>query len=222
MTAGTVTFVHDQRFPPFVDVQDGRSTGLAVRVLEAAAARAGIVPSYLPLPFDQVKTALAEGHADALFPLAINPERRAEYDFTTPLLVTGGGLFVRAPASPASDPAAFDGRTIVTPGTGPLAGFIQRGFPAVRLQVTTDYDESLALLMAGAADAAALNFHAGARIAARLYPGAVVAPVRLFLELPLAVAVPKGKRADLIVRLDAALAAIRADGTWDRLQTATE
>lgn len=222
MTIRNVTFVHDQRFPPFAEVRDGRSAGLAVRVLEAAAARAGIAPAYLPLPFDQVKAALPEGRAAALFPLAINPERRAEYDFTAPLLITGGALFVKAPAAPASDLAAFDRGTIATPGTGPLTGFIQRSAPGVRLRLTADYDESLALLMAGEVDAAALNVHAGARIASRLYPGAVVAPARLFLELPLAVAVRKGQHADLLAQLDAGIAGIHADGTWDKIIAATE
>ena len=39
----------------------------------------------------------------------------------------------------------------------------------------------------------------------------------MFMELPLAVAVPKGKRADLLVRLNDGIAAIRADGTWQQI-----
>jgi len=36
----------------------------------------------------------------------------------------------------------------------------------------------------------------------------------MFLELPLAVAVPKGKGAALLALLNAGIAAIRSDGTW--------
>jgi ABC-type amino acid transport substrate-binding protein len=39
----------------------------------------------------------------------------------------------------------------------------------------------------------------------------------MFLELPLAVAVPRRKRAKLLVRLNAGIAAIRADGTWQQI-----
>jgi polar amino acid transport system substrate-binding protein len=35
--------------------------------------------------------------------------------------------------------------------------------------------------------------------------------------LPLAVAVRKGQSADVIARLDKGIAAIRADGTWQRI-----
>jgi ABC-type amino acid transport substrate-binding protein len=42
-------------------------------------------------------------------------------------------------------------------------------------------------------------------------------PEKLFLELPLAVAVRKGQSADLIAKLDKGIAAIRADGTWESI-----
>ena len=42
-------------------------------------------------------------------------------------------------------------------------------------------------------------------------------PEKLFLELPLALAVTKGQGADLIAKLDRGIAAIRADGTWQRI-----
>jgi ABC-type amino acid transport substrate-binding protein len=39
----------------------------------------------------------------------------------------------------------------------------------------------------------------------------------MFLKLPLAVAVPKGKHAELLVQLNAGITAIRADGTWQQI-----
>jgi polar amino acid transport system substrate-binding protein len=39
----------------------------------------------------------------------------------------------------------------------------------------------------------------------------------MFLELPVAVAVLKGKNAELVARLNAGLAVIRSDGTWQRI-----
>jgi len=40
---------------------------------------------------------------------------------------------------------------------------------------------------------------------------------QMFMELPLAVAVPKGKRVDLVTRLNVGIAAVRADGAWQRI-----
>ena len=94
---------------------------------------------------------------------------------------------------------------------------IQKTAPTVKLVVTADYEESLARVVGGQADAAALNFYAGSRIAARLYPGQVTEPRNMFNETPLAVGVPKGQGAKLIAQLNAGLAAIRADGTWPQI-----
>jgi ABC-type amino acid transport substrate-binding protein len=92
--------------------------------------------------------------------------------------------------------AALSGKIVVTPRTGPLAAFIEKTAPTVKLVVTKDYEDSLARLVRGDADAAALNNHVGAHMAARLYPGQVVCSPKLLQELPLAVAVTKGRGAE--------------------------
>ena len=83
--------------------------------------------------------------------------------------------------------------------------------------VNADYDQSFAQLLNGEADAAALNFQVGRRLAATLHSGKVTLPEKLFLELPLALAVRKGEKADLIAKLDQGIAAIRADGSWQAI-----
>lgn len=215
--AQTIRVAHDQRFPPFAEVKNGKSEGLAVDILNAAAERAGLTIVYVPLPFAEIQKTLEDGRADAVFPLAINPERRQAFDFTAPLVVTGGALFVRAPEPTPDSLKALAGKTVVTPKTGPLAGFIGKTAPEVKLLVNADYDQSFAQLLSGEADAAALNFQVGRKLATTLHAGKVTLPDRLFLELPLALAVRKGQSADIIAKLDKGIAAIRADGAWQRI-----
>lgn len=215
--AQTVRIAHYEQFPPFAELKDGNSEGLAIEILNAAAQRSGLTIVYVPVPFEQLQRTLDDGRADALAPLGINPERLQTYDFTAPLVVTGGALFVRAPQPSPDGLQALAGKTVVTPKTGPLAGYIQKTAPEVKLVVNADYDQSFAQLLAGEADAAALNFQVGRRLAATLHAGKVTLPDKLFLELPLAVAVRKGERADLLAKLDQGLAAIRADGTWQAI-----
>lgn len=215
-SAEPVRVAHDQRFPPFAEAKDGRSEGLAVDVLRAAATKAGVELVLVPVPFVDVQKTLEDGRADAIFPLAINPERAKLFDFSAPLVVTGGALFVRA-GEATPDFASLTGKTVTTPRTGPLADYVAKRYPDVKLVVTADYDESLKQLVGGQADAAALNFQAGARIARLVVPGKVTEPKTLFWELPLAVAVPKGKGADLVAKLNAGIAAIRADGSWQTI-----
>ncbi len=61
----------------------------------------------------------------------------------------------------------------------------------MKLVVTADYEESLARLVRGEADAAALGYHVGLHISDRLYPDQIIASRHTFMELPLAVAVSK-------------------------------
>jgi len=215
--AETVRFAHQEHFPPFVDSQNGETVGLFVDVLNAAANRAGIEPRFLAVPFPEVQRTLIDGRADAIFPLAITPERRADFDFADVFLTTGGALYVRAPQATPDGLATLSGKILVTPRTGPLAAIIQKLAPEVKLELTANYEESLARLMDGSADAAALNFQVGAALAKRLYPGQVTIPRTIFSEQPLAVAVSKGQRGELLTRLNSGLAAIKADGTWQKI-----
>ena len=214
--AELVHIAHPQVFPPFCEVSNGELVGLAVDILRAAAARVGIEVDFVPVPFEQVQRTLEDGRAQAIFPLTITPERLPLFDFSEPLLITGGALFVRLPNAPPEGLDAFAGKIVVTPRTGPLAAFIRKAAPDVRLVLTENYEESLARLVGGEADAAALN-PAGASIAARLYPGQVTEPRNMFTELPFAVAVSKGRGAEFVGQLNAGLAAIRADGSWEQI-----
>jgi polar amino acid transport system substrate-binding protein len=215
--AETVRFAFQEDFPPFVDVQGGKTTGLFVDVLRAAADRVGIEIQFVPVPFAQVQGTLTDGRADAIFPLSITPERRASFDFTDPFLMTGGALYMRAPQPTPENLAALSGKILVTPRTGPLGAFIQKNAPEVKLQLTADYEESFALLLDGRADAAALSFHVGAALAKRLHPGQITIPRAMFSQLPLTVAVRKGQKSELLTRLNSGLAAIKSDGTWQRI-----
>jgi ABC-type amino acid transport substrate-binding protein len=132
-------------------------------------------------------------------------------------LMSGGGLYVRAPSPTPESIAALAGKILVTPRAGPLADYIRKTAPAVNLVVTRDYEESLARLMSGQADAAALNISAGGRIAAKLYPEQVTLPRIMFYEQPFAVGVPKGQSAKALAQLNAGLAAIRTDGSWQQI-----
>lgn len=208
---------HASFLPPFAEHSAGRSHGLVVEILVAATGRAGMTAELLPVPFEEMVPALLDGRADLAIPVAVTPERRQRLDFSDTLLMTGGALFVRAPAPTPAGLSALTGMSVVTPRPGPLAAFIAKVAPDVRLIQTEDYETSLAMLVRGEADAAALNHQAGAMIASRLHAGAVTLPQTMFLELPFAAATAKGSNADLLAALNSGLAAIRADGSWRRI-----
>src|SRR5262245_6292223 len=88
--ANPMRIAHAQDFAPLAVVKDGESEGLAVDIVRAAAERAGLEVTFVAVPFEQTQITLADGRADAVFPLAITAERRQFFDFTEGLLVTGG------------------------------------------------------------------------------------------------------------------------------------
>jgi ABC-type amino acid transport substrate-binding protein len=188
-----------------------------VDIFSAAMERAACSIELIPVPLEQMELALRDGRAVAVFPMAVTPERQETLDFSDTLLMTGGALYVRAPEPTPASLKALAGKTVVTPRTGPLAAFVRKTAPEVKLVVTEDYESCLARLVASDADAAALNYQAGTMIANRVHAGKITAPGTMFLELPLAAAVIKGRNAELLARLNSGLAAIRADGTWDRI-----
>lgn len=210
--AQTLRVAHAESFPPYAEARGGESHGMAVDLLRAAAAKTGLQIAFVIVPFEQLQRTLEDGRADAIFPTGITPERRKHLDFSAPLLSTGGSLYVRAPAEAPDQLSALEGKTVVTPRTGPLAAYIEKTAPGVKVMRSASYEESLALLVEGKADAAALNSHVGGRIADQLYPGKVNVARRMFLEVPLAVAVAKGTRGDVLERLNQGIAALPAAG----------
>jgi polar amino acid transport system substrate-binding protein len=211
--ADPVRITHNQPFPPLSELKNGKSEGLLIDVLQAASARVGLELEFVAAPLDQMEQTLKDGRADA-FLTAMTPERLESYDFSAPVLATGGALFVRAPSPTPENLLAMSGKVVVTPKAGPLADLISRTVPAVKLSLTTDYEQSLARVIDGSADAAALNYHAGAVIASRLYPDQITKPATMFQETMNGVAVPKGQQSEFLARLSRGLAAIRADNIW--------
>jgi polar amino acid transport system substrate-binding protein len=191
--ADTIRVAVLERFPPFIAWSDGRAAGPLVDKLLAAAKNADLKIAFVSTTLDQWQKVIAEGRADAFFPMAITASFQQSYDFSEPVMSSGGGLFVRAPEQTPSDLAALEEKIVVTPQTGPLAAYIAKTAPRVKLVVTKDYDESFAKLLSGEADAAALNLQVGTAMVTQLYSGKITPAAGYFWELPLALVVPKGK-----------------------------
>jgi ABC-type amino acid transport substrate-binding protein len=218
VTTETVRMSHQSDFAPFIYVKNGKSVGILVDIVEAAAARENIKVVFVPVPLADVAETLTDGRADAIVPFGITPERQAAYDFSEPLVMTGGALFVKAPNAEPADLGALTGKTVVSPKAGPFVLYIQKSAPGIKVVATTSYQESLDRVVAGDADAAALNLQVGTNVVAESYAGKITVPVKTFSQAPLAIAVTKGQHAELMHRLAAGLEAIRADGTLARIE----
>ncbi|MFO0989505.1 MAG: transporter substrate-binding domain-containing protein [Alphaproteobacteria bacterium] len=216
--AQTLRIGHDAAFEPFAMVENGRASGLILDVVAEAMKRMKRDFAFAVLTLDEADAALAGGKVDALAFKGDTPERRAEMDFSAPIVVSGGALFSRAGSPAAKSLKDFAGKTVVTPRRGPLFAQIAKAAPDVKLAESTSYAESFEMVIAGKADAAALNLQAGIRMARKSYPGAFALPSEPYIAVPLAFAVAKGKNAALLKDFDATLATMKADGSFKAIE----
>jgi polar amino acid transport system substrate-binding protein len=78
--AGKVRIAYNNLLPPFTEAKDGKAVGLVVDIVRAAAERAGVDIEFVPVPLDHMETALSDGRAEAVIPIAASPERRERLD----------------------------------------------------------------------------------------------------------------------------------------------
>lgn len=167
----------------------------------AAAWDAGDVVEWVPLSLDEQIPTLVDGAVDMLAALGVTEGRAAAVDFGPALVVTGGALFAAA-GTTAGDPAR-----IATPAAGPLTDAVRAEFPAAELVLVTDYAGAFAVVLDGEVDAAALNLHVGAQMAARDHAGRIAVPDRSFRPVELAPAFRPGDDGPLRARMTARLTA---------------
>lgn len=197
--AERLRIVVDNNFPPFAYVENGEVKGTGIEALQAAAKISGIEISFVPVSFNEIERTIKSGEADAIFPLAINPDRKKIYNFSESFLSTGGALFVKEPLKAPVSLSDLKGKTIVTPATGPLVNYIRNNEQTVRVVTTKNYDEAFKLIISGEADAAALNKQVGTILVKKNYAQKISIPTKYFWELSLALAIPKKLKYDLEV-----------------------
>jgi polar amino acid transport system substrate-binding protein len=214
----TLRIGHDAAFEPFAMVESGRATGLILDIVAEAMKRMKRDFAFAVLTLDEADSALADGKVDALAFKGDTAERRARMDFSAPIVVSGGALFPRAGTPASKRLEDFGGNTVVTPRRGPLFAQIAQTAPDVKLAESTSYAGSFEMVIAGKADAAALNLQAGLRMARKSYPGKIALPSEPYIAVPLAFAVAKGKNAELLKDFNTTLAAMKADGSFKAIE----
>lgn len=206
-------------YPPYaiVDAQ-GRAGGLSVALLREALARAGREVTFQVAPWADLKDALAEGRLDVLPFVGRTPEREALFDFSQPYVTTTTAVIVRADG-PALGRLEDLSDLEIAVMTGDIAEeYVSRQGLGRRVVRTRSYEDALRSLSVGRFDIV---------IAPRLVARHLIADhglrnLRLApLQLPATrqdwcFAVTEGNL-PLARTLDAGLAEILADGTYDQI-----
>jgi polar amino acid transport system substrate-binding protein len=208
--------VHLAHFPPFAMSGQGKSRGLAIDLLDRILAEMDTEAVYIPVDQSGIQDLVDLGRADGIACFASTPERRMRYDFSNPLITSGGGLFIKKSDTFAGDLSSYAGKTISTPQKGPLLSHIKKKYPQIILKATRDYPEAMELVLTDKAAAAALNLHAGISLANQAYPGQFSLPGSAFQKINLAVAAPKGKCPELLQLVNEGLSRLKK-GEYHRI-----
>jgi polar amino acid transport system substrate-binding protein len=195
-------------------VKEGRSEGLAVEILDKALAKVDMKAVYIPENLAKLQELVGMGRADGIAVFAINSERKEAFRFSEPMLTTGGALFARESEPRGLCLDEWPGKIVCTPFKGPLARFIQERYPEVVVRDARDYPEALSMVVHKAADAAALNYHAGKHLARELFPEKFRMPDRIFLETHLAVAFLKGEKAAILERVSVGIRKLKEEKAY--------
>lgn len=205
-------------FPPYQFVQDGNPTGFDADVARAVARRLGQEARFEQGAWDDVLNLLRFGRIDAIAGMEINDFRREYFDFSTPYAKRHDAVFVPANSTLETTEDLF-GRII----SGDRHSYVEllwknQGIHhRIRIMQTASKEESMTLLAQGKTVAAIMPLQVG-----RFLARGMGFEVRVLLNpdpgSQVALAVRKGDKA-LLERIDAALAAMAADGELEALRT---
>jgi len=195
----------------FID-ETGTPRGIYVDILDEVARLEGWKLEYVQGSFAEHLAAVAAEQLDMMTSIAATSERKEIYDFSHETFVSVWAQLYVAPDLKPQNILDLDGRTIAVMRDGLLGKAFQDlcvNF-AIKCQITAvaSYDDALQAVDDGKVDGAVVNSILGF---AREKKYKAVRSSIVFSPVPLQVALPKGKNADLVAALDGHLAQWRKD-----------
>jgi polar amino acid transport system substrate-binding protein len=218
----TIVFASDATYPPMQYTNEQKEiVGFEVDVIKAAAEKAGFKAEFKNVAWDGIFAGLAAGKYDAISSsVSITDERKATMDFSDPIMAIEQMLVVGA-KDKATDLAALKGKSIGAQigTTSYLVIKDVKGFKAIKT-----YDEvGLAMedLVKGSIQAVVADSPVAVEYTSKKYPEKIkIAGVLKSDKVEnIGIAVKKGNK-DVLDLVNKGLAAIKADGTFDKIKAA--
>lgn len=205
----------DATFPPMEFIENGKRTGFDVELVEAMAKTMGKRVEWTDIDFKGLIPGLVSRRFDmAVSGIYITPERRKVVDFTEPYYVGGLVALVKSGNTAIHAPADLNGKKVsVQVGTKSVS-FLRDTYPQVQRVEVEKNQEMFNLVEIGRADAAVTGKPAAMQYV-KTRGGLRMVEQQLTTE-EYGMAVRKDTP-ELTRALNAALAKVKADGTYARL-----
>ena len=193
----------------------GALVGFDVEIGREVAKRLGVEPQFVEGKWDGLIAGLAADRYDAVInQVGITAERQARFDFSDPYIVSKAVLIVKSDNETIKGFADLAGKRAAQSLTSNY-GKIAEGAGAT-LVGTDGFDQSVQLVLTGRADAT-VNDNLSFLDFRKQKPDA---PVRIVAEQDEAAAsgiIVQKDNPELVAAINEALAAIKADGTYDEI-----
>lgn len=208
-------FLGNEALPPMNYLKNGVPTGIVVDLVKALAKHMHRPVEIRLMNWGEAQQFVAEGRADALQQINASPERLKLYDFSDPLLVSEFTIFTAGDRVGISSLIDLRGLRVGVEKKG-LPILLLRRDPEILVQVVPDFARGFRLLTTGALDAVVADRWVGSYVLAENNIRGVKLVDPPVSESASAIAVKKGDAA-LLADINGGLAAIRRNGTYDKI-----
>ncbi|MDS4022053.1 MAG: transporter substrate-binding domain-containing protein [Candidatus Competibacter sp.] len=211
----TVLLLGNQSLPPLIYLQHGKPTGLVIDLAEAMAAHMRRPVEIRAMDWAEAQQRVLKGEADALLQINANPERERVLDFSEPLLRSEFTIYVAQERFGIVSLPDLRGLKVGVEAKG-LPISLLREDPRIVVEIIPDFAAGFRMLVAGQVDAVIADRWVGNYVLAENGIHGVKPVERPINTSYSAIAVKKGN-ADLLAEINAALAALRRDGTYEAI-----
>lgn len=205
----------DTAFVPFEFKQDGKYTGFDIQLWEAIAKEAGLKYRLQPMDFNGIIPGLQTHNIDAaLAGITIREDRAKVIDFSDPYYESGLAILVNNDSSikTAKD---LEGKTVAVKIGTATVDYLKANVPSAKLKLFPNIDNAFLELATGRVDAVVHDTPNVQYYAKTAGKGKVKVVGSLKSGDFYGIAFPKGS--ELVPVVNKALAALQANGTYDKL-----
>jgi len=214
----TITVAVENAYPPFnsIDEASGQGVGWDYDTVNEICKRINCVPDYKQAAWDGIFPAMAANEYDVLADgVTFTAERDETVDFSMPYVTVGQVLLTRANETRTLDAFIADEKALVGTQIGTTNAIVaEKTFPDKTIQAFEDFGAAVLALISGDIDAVVVD-----NVTASGYMGENEGKLKIAGQITsdeqLAFVFPPGS--ELVKAFDAALEAMKADGTLDAL-----
>jgi glutamine transport system substrate-binding protein len=215
--AAILTVATDTNFPPF-EFKDasGKHTGFDIELWDAIAKQIGVPYELQPMDFNGIIPGLQTGQLDAgIAGMTIKPERAKVVDFSDGYYQAGLLILVRSDENIITRVEDLKGKVVATKLATTSADFLKEKADAKEVKLFPNNDAMFLELLSGGTDAVVFDSPVIADFMRKVGQGRVKVVGPLYMGQSYGIAFPKGSA--LVPKVNAALAQLRADGSYDSL-----